>query len=130
MLDKKNFYINGEWVKPYKEKNCEVINPCNEDPFAVISLGSQEDTDLAVKAAKTAFETWKETSNKEDSFEGRDRKTGKVKWIGTRADLIFGSNSQLRAFVEVYACEDSKEKFLDDFVAAWIKVMNSDRFDI
>tara|TARA_S200000501_G_scaffold361018_1_gene388773 strand:+ start:151 stop:2343 length:2193 start_codon:yes stop_codon:yes gene_type:complete len=74
--------------------------------------------------------TWKETSKKEDFFEGRDRKTGKVKWCGSRADLIFGSNSQLRAFSEVYACEDSKEKFLVDFVAAWTKVMNSDRFDL
>ena len=74
--------------------------------------------------------TWKEISKKEDIFEGRDRKTGKVKWKGTRADLIFGSNSQLRAFSEVYACEDSNDKFLDDFVAAWTKVMNSDRFDI
>ena len=74
--------------------------------------------------------TWKETSKKEDLFEGRDRKTGKVKWKGTRADLIFGSNSQLRAFAEVYACEDSGDKLLLDFVAAWTKVMNSDRFDI
>jgi catalase-peroxidase len=74
--------------------------------------------------------TWKETSNKEDLFEGKNRKTGKVKWKGTRADLIFGSNSQLRAFTEVYACEDSKEKFLADFVAAWTKVMNLDRFDL
>ena len=57
MLDKKKFYINGEWVNPYKKNDCEVINPCNEDPFAIISLGSKEDTDLAVKAAKTAFET-------------------------------------------------------------------------
>ena len=74
--------------------------------------------------------TWKETSDKEDLFEGRDRKTGKVKWQGTRADLIFGSNSQLRAFAEVYACKDSKDKFIADFVAAWTKVMNSDRFDL
>jgi catalase-peroxidase len=74
--------------------------------------------------------TWKEISSKEDLFEGRDRRTSKVKWRGTRADLIFGSNSQLRAFVEVYACEDSKEKFLADFVAAWTKVMNLDRFDL
>ena len=65
MLDKKKFYINGEWVNPYKENNCDVIDPCTEDPFAVISLGSKEDTDLAVKAAKTAFETWKETSKEE-----------------------------------------------------------------
>jgi catalase-peroxidase len=74
--------------------------------------------------------TWKETSNKEDLFEGRDRKTGKVKWKGTRADLIFGSNSQLRAFAEVYACKDSGDKFMADFVAAWTKVMNLDRFDV
>jgi catalase-peroxidase len=74
--------------------------------------------------------TWKEIDDKEEVFEGRDRKSGKVKWIGTRADLIFGSNSQLRAITEVYACEDSKDKFLSDFVAAWIKVMNLDRFDI
>ncbi|MDC0453104.1 aldehyde dehydrogenase family protein [Candidatus Pelagibacter sp.] len=65
MLDKKKFYINGEWVNPYKENNCDVIDPCTEDPFAVISLGSKEDTDLAVKAAKTAFDTWKETSKEE-----------------------------------------------------------------
>ena len=73
---------------------------------------------------------WKETSKEEILFEGRDRKTNKVKWTGTRADLIFGSNSQLRALSEVYACEDSKPKFLSDFVAAWTKVMNLDRFDI
>ena len=65
MLDKKKFYINGEWISPYKENNYNVINPCNEDPFAIISLGSKEDTDLAVKAAKTAFQTWKETSKEE-----------------------------------------------------------------
>jgi catalase-peroxidase len=62
-------------------------------------------------------------------YEGRDRKTGKIKWTGTRVDLIFGSNSQLRALAEVYACADSPEKFLQDFVAAWNKVMNLDRFD-
>jgi len=74
--------------------------------------------------------TWKEISSKEDLFEGKDRRTSKLKWKGTRADLIFGSNSQLRAFAEVYACEDSKEKFLADFVVAWTKVMNLDRFDL
>ncbi|MGB5933650.1 MAG: catalase/peroxidase HPI, partial [Anaerolineae bacterium] len=74
--------------------------------------------------------TWKATSEDEDIFEGRDRKTGKLKWTGTRVDLIFGSNSQLRALGEVYACEDSQEKFLHDFVAAWNKVMNLDRFDL
>jgi len=74
--------------------------------------------------------TWKEVSKEEDLFEGRDRKTNKVKWTGTRVDLIFGSNSQLRAIAEVYACEDSKPKFLADFISAWTKVMNLDRFDL
>ena len=73
---------------------------------------------------------WKEVSPKEDLFEGKDRKTGKVKWTATRSDLIFGSNSQLRAFAEVYACEDAKDKFISDFVNAWTKVMNLDRFDL
>jgi len=74
--------------------------------------------------------TWKETSDDEEEFEGRDRNTGEMKWTGTRADLIFGSNSELRALAEVYACADSQEKFLNDFVAAWAKVMNLDRFDL
>jgi catalase-peroxidase len=73
---------------------------------------------------------WKPTSKDEDVFEGRDRASGKLKWTGTRVDLIFGSNSQLRAQAEVYACEDSREKFLNDFIAAWNKVMNLDRFDL
>jgi catalase-peroxidase len=63
-------------------------------------------------------------------YEGRDRKTNALKWTGTRVDLIFGSHSQLRAFAEVYACADSKDKFVKDFVAAWNKVMNADRFDL
>ena len=71
---------------------------------------------------------WKEVSKEEDLFEGRDRKTNKVKWMGTRVDLIFGSNSQLRSIAEVYACEDSKPKFLADFISTWTKVMNLDRF--
>jgi catalase-peroxidase len=74
--------------------------------------------------------TWKATSEDEDVFEGRDRATGELKWTGTRVDLIFGSNSQLRALAEVYGSEDSPEKFLHDFVAAWSKVMNLDRFDL
>jgi catalase-peroxidase len=74
--------------------------------------------------------TWKATSEGEGLFEGRDRATGKLKWTGTRVDLIFGSNSQLRALAEVYACEDFQEKFVHDFVAAWNKVMNLDRFDL
>jgi catalase-peroxidase len=73
---------------------------------------------------------WKAVSKDADVFEGRDRKTGKLKWTGTRVDLIFGSNSQLRALAEVYGCEDSQEKFLNDFVAVWDKVMNLDRFDL
>jgi catalase-peroxidase len=74
--------------------------------------------------------TWKATSEDEDVFEGRDLITGELKWTGTRVDLIFGSNSQLRAIAEVYACDDSKNKFVHDFVAAWNKVINADRFDL
>ena len=74
--------------------------------------------------------TWKAASKDEEVFEGRDRKTGELKWTGTRVDLIFGSNSQLRALAEVYACKDAQEKFLHDFVAVWNKVMNLDRFDL
>lgn len=74
--------------------------------------------------------TWKATSDAQDVFEGRDRKTGVVKWTGTRVDLITGSNSELRAIAEVYGCEDGKDKFLKDFVKAWTKVMNLDRFDL
>jgi catalase-peroxidase len=74
--------------------------------------------------------TWKATSDAQDVFEGHDRKTGELKWTGTRADLIFGSNSELRAIAEVYGCADSHAKFVHDFVAAWNKVMNLDRFDL
>jgi catalase-peroxidase len=74
--------------------------------------------------------TWKAADAHQYIFEGADRATGKVKWTGTRVDLIFGSNSELRALAEVYACDDAKEKFLHDFVAAWTKVMNLDRFDL
>jgi len=73
---------------------------------------------------------WKASSEANDVFEGRDRKSGELVWTGTRVDLIFGSHSQLRALAEVYACADSKEKFVKDFVAAWTKVMNLDRFDV
>ena len=65
-----------------------------------------------------------------ETFNGRSRATGERKWSGTRVDLIFGSNSELRALAEVYACDDAKEKFVRDFVAAWDKVMNLDRFDL
>ena len=74
--------------------------------------------------------TWKAKSDEQEVFEGRDRNTGELKWTGTRADLIFGSNSELRALAEVYGCEDSEEKFVNDFVEAWAKVMNLDRFDL
>jgi len=74
--------------------------------------------------------TWQATAEDEDVFEGRDRATGELKWTGTRVDLIFGSNSQLRALAEVYGCADSQQQFVQDFVAAWDKVMNLDRFDL
>jgi len=73
---------------------------------------------------------WKATSKDEEVFEGKDRKSGKVKWTATRVDLVFGSNSQLRALAEVYGSSDGSQKFVDDFVAAWTKVMNLDRFDL
>jgi catalase-peroxidase len=74
--------------------------------------------------------TWQATSDVEDTFEGRDRETGELKWTGSRVDLVFGSNSQLRALAEVYASDDSRQKFVHDFVAAWAKVMSLDRFDV
>ena len=73
---------------------------------------------------------WKASASAEDVYEGRDRGTGEVNWTATAADLVFGSNSQLRAISEVYACADAKEKFVRDFTAAWSKVMNLDRFDL
>ena len=73
---------------------------------------------------------WKAVSDAKDVFEGRDRKAGEVKWTGTRVDLIFGSNSQLRALAEVYGSADARKQFVQDFVAAWTKVMNLDRFDL
>ncbi len=73
---------------------------------------------------------WKAVPSAKDVFEGRDRKTGEVKWTGTRVDLVFGSNAQLRALSEVYASSDAQEKFVRDFVVAWTRVMNLDRFDV
>ena len=73
---------------------------------------------------------WQPSPTDRSVYEGRDRATGKVKWTGARVDLVFGSNSQLRAIAEVYACDDSKEAFVKDFVAAWNKVMNLDRYDL
>ena len=74
--------------------------------------------------------TWKKSAKCEFFFEGSDYGSGDVKWTGSAVDLVFGSNSQLRAIAEVYACEDAKQKFVEDFVAAWDKVMNLDRFDV
>jgi catalase-peroxidase len=73
---------------------------------------------------------WKPVTESADTFEGRDRATGELKWTGTRVDLIFGSNSELRALAEVYGSSDAQEKFVRDFIAAWNKVMNLDRFDL
>ena len=74
--------------------------------------------------------TWTATSESEDMFEGHDRSTGELRWTATRVDLVFGSNSELRALAEVYASDDASQQFVDDFVAAWAKVMNLDRFDV
>ena len=73
---------------------------------------------------------WSAASDAEDVFEGKERATGAAQWTGTRVDLIFGSNSELRALAEVYGCEDASKKFVQDFVAAWAKVMTLDRFDL
>jgi catalase-peroxidase len=73
---------------------------------------------------------WQKSATSEGVFEGRDRATGELKWTGTGVDLLFGSNSQLRALAEAYGCDDSKETFAKDFVAAWNKVMNLDRYDL
>jgi catalase-peroxidase len=86
-------------------------------------------TDFFVNLLDMSTE-WKASASAENVFEGHDRETGEVKWTGTAVDLVFGSHSQLRAISEVYAQDDSKEKFVRDFVAAWDKVMNLDRFDL
>ena len=86
-------------------------------------------TDFFVNLLDMATE-WKPTSDAADTFAGRNRATGAITWIGSRVDLLFGSNSELRALAEVYACDDAREKFVRDFVAAWDKVMNLDRFDL
>ena len=85
---------------------------------------------LLRESARPGHDLAGECGLRTDVFEGRDRATGALKWTGTRVDLIFGSNSELRAIAEVYGCEDSQEKFVQDFVAAWTKVMNLDRFDL
>ena len=91
-------------------------------PALVVSSG--------VKSLLDVGATWQATSEAQDTFEGRDRGTGELKWTGSRFDLVFGSNSRLRALAEVYASDDCKQKFVRDFVAAWDKVMNLDRFDL
>jgi catalase-peroxidase len=73
---------------------------------------------------------WSSVGDTQDAFEARDRNSGDLRWTGTRADLVFGSNSELRAVAEVYGCDDAKEKFVRDFVAAWDKVMMADRYDL
>jgi catalase-peroxidase len=73
---------------------------------------------------------WEKSASGENLYEGKDRKSGELKWTGTAVDLVFGSNSQLRALAEVYASNDAEQKFVDDFVTAWTKVMNLDRFDL
>jgi catalase-peroxidase len=101
-----------------------------KSPHGVFTKGPETlSNDFFVNLLDMSTE-WKATSDDENVFEGRDRATGKVKWTGTRIDLVFGSNSQLRALAELYGCEDSQEKFVHDFVAAWSKVMNLDRFDL
>ena len=88
------------------------------------------DATTSSSTCSTWAREWKPVSGSGDMFEGRDRKTGELKWTGTRVDLVFGSNSQLRALAEVYASSDANAKFVQDFVAAWHKVMNLDRFDL
>ena len=98
-------------------------------PLALLALPEALTNDFFVNLLDMGTE-WKPVSQDADVFEGRDRKTGAVKWTGTRVDLVFGSNSQLRALAEVYGCSDAEKKFVQDFVAAWNKVMNLDRFDL
>jgi catalase-peroxidase len=99
-------------------------------PEMTVLVGGMRVLNANFGRSKHGVFTKRQETEDEDIFEGRDRKTGKLKWTGTRVDLIFGSNSQLRVLAEVYACADSQEKFLHDFVAAWNKVMNLDRFDL
>jgi len=103
---------------------------CGQSPHGVFTKSPESLTnDFFVNLLDMGTE-WKPTAEDKDVFEGRDRKRGELKWTATRVDLVFGSNSQLRAIAEVYACADAQEKFLNDFVAVWDKVMNLDRFDL
>jgi catalase-peroxidase len=103
---------------------------CNQSQHGVFTKQSGSLTNDFFVNLLDMGTAWKAASEDENVFEGRDRVTGELKWTGTRVDLIFGSNSQLRALAEVYGCEDSQEKFLHDFIAVWDKVMNLDRFDL
>jgi len=103
---------------------------CGQSPHGVFTKRPETLTNDFFVNLLDMRTAWKATSEDEDVFEGRDRATGELKWTGTRVDLIFGSNSQLRALAEVYGSEDSQEKFLHDFAAVWNKVMNLDRFDL
>ena len=118
-------------LPPVKDPNV-LIGSSTADDAAVYRLSDELalvlTTDFFINLLDTGT-TWSATSPAADLFEGRDRATGAPKWTGTRVDLVFGSNSELRALAEVYACDDAKEKFVHDFVAAWAKVMNLDRFD-
>jgi catalase-peroxidase len=103
---------------------------CGQSPHGVFTKRPETLTNDFFVNLLDMGTTWKATADDCDVFEGRDRKSGKLKWTGTRIDLIFGSNSQLRALAEVYGCEDSQDKFLHDFVAGWNKIMNLDRYDL
>lgn len=106
---------------------------CGDGPLAELGVFTKQPgtltNDFFINLLDMSTE-WKKSPVCEHFFEGRDRQSGKVKWTASRVDLVFGSNSQLRAIAEVYACNDSRQKFVDDFVAAWTKVMNLDRFDL
>jgi len=111
---------------------------CNARQVAIVSLVLDRSIESWIHPFTNDFfvnlldmsTMWKPAKGDDGVFEGRDRAIGELKWTGTRVDLVFGSNSQLRALAEVYACEDSQKKFLCDFVAVWNKVMNLDRFDL
>src|ERR1700709_1829311 len=107
------------------------LNYCSEkDPYRSLTGQPETLTNEFFRNLLDMNTEWQPLSSARDVFEGRERKSGERKWTGTRVDLIFGSHSQLRALSEVYATEDAKEKFVHDFVAAWVKVMNLDRFDL
>ena len=121
-------FLEGSWTEPVKNRQFDLIasNPPYVADGSVLLFGSDE----AESEFRGAAAVWSSVGEAEDVFEGRDRATGELRWRGTRVDLVFGSNSVLRAYAEVYAQDDSAEKFVNDFVAAWTKVMSLDRFDL